>query len=263
VTVPGSIAASLAGAEALDARALLAIALREIGRDRLALASSFGPEDAVLVDLLASLDPRPRVFTLDTGRLPQETYDLMDQVRRRYGIEIEVFFPDAERVEEMTRTKGLNLFYDSVENRRECCHVRKVEPLGRALATLDGWVTGLRRDQSAVRAHVAKAEPDPGREGLWKIAPLADWTSDAVWSYIREHDLPYNALHDQGYPSIGCAPCTRAIEPGEDERAGRWWWEQEGSRECGIHFDPRSGKMVRDRLPVVAAGPFDAPAEHA
>ena len=251
------VALDLNAAEGLDARELLAAALGTIGRDRLALASSFGPEDAVLVDLLASLEPRPRVFTLDTGRLPQETYDLMDQVRRRYGIEIEVYFPDAIRVESMVLAKGLNLFYDSVENRRECCHVRKVEPLGRALATLDGWVTGLRRDQSATRAEVRKAEPDPSREGVWKIAPLADWTSDEVWAYIRAHDLPYNALHDRGYPSIGCAPCTRAIEPGEDERAGRWWWEQESSRECGIHFDPRSGKMVRSRIPAAVTGPFD------
>jgi phosphoadenosine phosphosulfate reductase len=248
---------ALTAAEDLDARDVLAVALEQLGRDRLAIASSFGVEDIVLIDLLASLEPRPRVFTLDTGRLPQETYDLMDQVRRRYGIDVEVYFPDAIRVEEMVLTKGLNLFYESVENRRECCHVRKVEPLGRALATVDGWVTGLRRDQATTRAGVAKAEPDPSRAGLWKIAPLADWTSDRVWAYVRERDLPYNALHDRGYPSIGCAPCTRAVEAGEDERAGRWWWEQESSRECGIHFDPRSGKMVRTRIPESVAGPFD------
>ena len=245
------------GVEDLDARGVLAVALERLGRDRLAIASSFSVEDIVLIDLLASLTPKPRVFTLDTGRLPQETYDLMDQVRRRFAIDVEVYFPDAIRVEDMVLTKGLNLFYDSVENRRECCHVRKVEPLGRALATVDGWVTGLRRDQSTTRAAVSKAELDPSRAGLWKIAPLADWTSDDVWTYVSEHDLPYNALHDRGYPSIGCAPCTRAVEPGEDERAGRWWWEQESSRECGIHFDPRSGKMVRTRIPEPAAGPFD------
>jgi phosphoadenosine phosphosulfate reductase len=249
---------ALSGIEELEARDVLEVALRQFGRDRLALASSFGPEDIVLIDLLASLEPRPRVFTLDTGRLPQETYDLMDQVRRRFGIEIEVYFPDAIRVEEMVRAKGLNLFYESVENRRECCHVRKVEPLARALVTLDGWITGLRRDQSATRVAIPKAEPDPSRPGLWKIAPLADWTSDRVWGWIRERDLPYNALHDRGYPSIGCAPCSRAVEPGEDERAGRWWWEQDSERECGIHFDPRSGKMVRTRVPTAVAGPFDA-----
>ncbi|HEX5014178.1 MAG TPA: phosphoadenylyl-sulfate reductase [Candidatus Limnocylindrales bacterium] len=243
--------------EHLDAAGVLQVALDALGRDRLAIASSFGPEDIVLIDLLASLTDRPRVFTLDTGRLPQETYDLMDQVRRRFGIEIEVFFPDAVSVEGMVVRKGLNLFYDSVENRRECCHVRKVEPLARALATVDGWVTGLRRDQVATRAGVAKAEPDPARPGVWKVAPLADWTSERVWAYIRDRDLPYNALHDRGYPSIGCAPCTRAIEPGEDERAGRWWWEQGSVAECGIHFDPRSGKMVRTRIPEPVAGPFD------
>jgi phosphoadenosine phosphosulfate reductase len=244
----------------LDASGVLRVALDALGRDRLAIASSFGPEDIVLIDLLAGIVPRPRVFTLDTGRLPQETYDLMDQVRRRFGIEIEVYFPDAARVETMVRTKGLNLFYESIDNRRECCHVRKVEPLGRALATLDGWVTGLRREQSPTRAEVPRLELDPARPGVWKIAPLADWTSDEVWSWIRERDLPYNALHDRGYPSIGCAPCSRAVEPGEDERAGRWWWEGEGDRECGIHFDPRSGRMVRTREPAVA-GPFDPGAQ--
>jgi phosphoadenosine phosphosulfate reductase len=247
-----------AEAEALDALEVLAYSLDALGRDRLAIASSFGAEDVVLIDLLASLEPRPRVFTLDTGRLPQETYDLMDQVRRRYAIDIEVYVPEAARVEQMVRAKGLNLFYESTENRIACCHVRKVEPLGRALATLDGWVTGLRRDQIATRIETAKIAPDPGHPGVWKIAPLADWTSEQVWAYIREHDLPYNALHDKGYPSIGCAPCTRAIEPGEDERAGRWWWERPEERECGIHFDPRSGRMVRNTVGAGVAGPFDA-----
>jgi phosphoadenosine phosphosulfate reductase len=245
--------------ESLDAQEVLALALRTLGRDRLAIASSFGAEDVVLIDMLASLEARPRIFTLDTGRLPQETYDLMDQVRRRYAIEIEVYFPDTERVEAMVRTGGLNLFYESIEGRTTCCHVRKVEPLGRALTTLDGWVTGLRRDQIATRVETAKVAPDPGHPGIWKIAPLADWDSERVWAYIREHDLPYNALHDRGYPSIGCAPCTRAIEPGEDERAGRWWWERPEERECGIHFDPRSGRMVRNEQPIAPAGPFDAP----
>ena len=254
------IALDALAVESLEAREVLGLALQELGRDRLAIASSFGAEDVVLIDLLASLEPRPRVFTLDTGRLPQETYDLIDQVRRRYSIEVEVYFPQADRVEAMVRSKGLNLFYESIENRTSCCHVRKVEPLGRALATLDGWVTGLRRDQIATRVETAKIAPDPQHGGIWKIAPLADWSSDRVWAYIREHDLPYNALHDQGYPSIGCAPCTRAVQPGEDERAGRWWWEQPEERECGIHFDPRSGRMVRNEpVAVGVAGPFDAP----
>jgi phosphoadenosine phosphosulfate reductase len=132
-----------------------------------------------------------------------------------------------------------------------------VEPLGRAIATLDAWVTGLRRDQILTRVETAKIAADPGHPGVWKVAPLAEWTSEQVWAYIRERDLPYNALHDQGYPSIGCAPCTRAVEPGEDERAGRWWWERPEERECGIHFDPRSGRMVRNEPRPVVAGPFD------
>jgi phosphoadenosine phosphosulfate reductase len=255
--MPAELTFAPADIESLGARDVLANALAALGRDRLAIASSFGAEDVVLIDLLASLEPRPRVFTLDTGRLPQETYDLMDQVRRRYGIEIEVYFPNAERVEAMVQAKGLNLFYESIENRAECCTVRKVEPLGRALATLDAWVTGLRRDQNVTRVETAKIATDPGHPGVWKIAPLADWTTDRVWAYIREHDLPYNALHDRGYPSIGCAPCTRAVEPGEDERAGRWWWERPEERECGIHFDPRSGRMVRNEPRNVMTGPFD------
>jgi phosphoadenosine phosphosulfate reductase len=258
--MPAEIAMDPAVAESLEARDILAYALRALGRDRLAIASSFGAEDVVLIDLLASLEPRPRVFTLDTGRLPQETYDLMDQVGRRYGIEVEVYFPQAEPVEAMVREKGLNLFYESIENRTSCCHVRKVEPLGRALETLDGWITGLRRDQIATRVETAKIATDASHPGIWKIAPLADWSSDQVWAYVREHDLPYNALHDRGYPSIGCAPCTRAIQPGEDERAGRWWWERPEERECGIHFDPRSGRMIRNEGVAAAigvAGPFD------
>jgi phosphoadenosine phosphosulfate reductase len=256
--LPPEIVVDPVTAESLDARDVLALALRSLGRERLAIASSFGAEDIVLIDMLASLEPRPRVFILDTGRLPQETYDLIDQVRRRYEIDVEVFFPEAERVEEMVRAKGVNLFYDSIENRTSCCHVRKVEPLGRALETLDGWITGLRRDQMSTRAETPKIGPDPQHPGTWKVAPLADWTSDQVWAYIRERDLPYNALHDRGYPSIGCAPCTRAVQPGEDARAGRWWWEQPEERECGIHFDPRSGRMVRNEPVAVVAGPFDA-----
>jgi phosphoadenosine phosphosulfate reductase len=246
-----------AEAEALDATGVLRMALDSLGRDRLALAASFGPEDVVLLDLLAGIEPRLRVFTLDTGRLPQETYDLIDQVRRRYGIAVEVFLPQAERIEAMVRSKGVNLFYDSIDNRHECCEIRKVEPLGRALATADGWITGLRRDQIVTRADIPKIGLDLTHDGIWKVAPLADWGADQVWSYIREHELPYNALHDRGYRSIGCAPCTRAVEPGEDERAGRWWWEQPEQRECGIHFDPRSGRMVQTRGAAATVGPFD------
>ena len=230
--------------EAADASTVLSTAIGALGRDKIALASSFGAEDMVIVDLLARLVDRPRVFTLDTARLPQETYDLMDATRRRYGIEVEVYFPNAIDIQAMVLEKGLNLFYESVENRKQCCGVRKVEPLGRALSTVDGWITGLRRDQIVTRAKTPKIGIDTDHGGIWKVAPLADWTRDQVWAYLREFDVPYNALHDQGYASIGCAPCTRPVEPGDDERAGRWWWEEPAQRECGIHFDPLSGRMV-------------------
>lgn len=233
--------------EDLDAPAVLAAVVRALGRARVALASSFGVEDMVITDLLARLVERPRVFTLDTGRLHQETYDLMDATRTRYGIEIEVYFPDAPQVETMVRNRGLNLFYDSVQNRRDCCGIRKVEPLRRALATVDGWITGVRRDQVATRATTRKVALDVEHGGVWKVAPLADWTRADVWRYIRENGVPYNALQGQGYASISCAPCTRAIGPGEDERAGRWWWEDSEQKECGIHFDPLSGRMLPDR----------------
>lgn len=228
-----------AEAETLAARDILQVALAALGRDRLALAASFGPEDIVILDLLVGLEPRPRVFTLDTGRLSDETYELMERVRRRYGIEIELYFPDAVAVEEMVRAHGPNLFYESLDHRLLCCDVRKGRPLRRALATVDGWITGLRRDQIATRAGVPKIGLDLEHGLIWKIAPLADWTADDVWAYLRERDLPYNALHDRAYPSIGCAPCTRAVAPGEDPRAGRWWWERPESRECGLHV-PRA-----------------------
>jgi len=243
-TVPRSLPAIPGDLEALEAEAILRLALEQLGSQRVALASSFGAEDMVILDLLARLTERPRVFTLDTGRLPQETYDLMDAARRRYGVEIEVYFPQPEAVETMVRAKGLNLFYESVENRRECCGVRKVEPLRRALATVDGWITGLRREQILTRAETPKIGPDEMHGGIWKIAPLADWSDDGVWAYIRANEVPYNALHDRGYPSIGCAPCTRAVGPGEHPRAGRWWWEEPEQRECGLHFDPLSGRLL-------------------
>lgn len=230
--------------EGLDASDILATALQALGPGRLALSASFGPEDIVILDLLARLTPTPRVFTLDTGRLPAETYELIDRVRERFAIEVEVFFPETAAVEAMVRERGVNLFYGSVEERLRCCDVRKVEPLRRALGTVDGWVTGLRRDQTATRARTPKIGLDLEHGLIWKVAPLADWTEDQVWAWIRERDLPYNALHDQGFPSIGCAPCTRAVAPGDDPRSGRWWWETDGSRECGLHVTGTSGAAV-------------------
>lgn len=240
--------------EPLDARAVLGLTLQALGAERVALASSFGAEDMVILDLLAGLVAQPRVLTLDTGRLPQETYDLMDAARRRYGVSIEVVVPRHDAVEAMVRERGLNLFYDSLEARRACCGIRKVEPLGRALAGLSGWITGLRRDQISTRAATPKIALDPAHGNAWKVAPLADWTDAEVWTYIRANDVPYNALHDQGYRSIGCAPCTRAVAADEDPRAGRWWWERPDERECGIHFDPVTGRMTRDSQVEAADG---------
>ena len=203
---------------------------------RIAIASSFGAEDVVLIDLAVRIQPKVRVFTLDTGRLHQETYDVMDAIRKKYGIPIEVYFPNSERVEAMVREKGLNLFYESIDNRKMCCGIRKVEPLNRALNNLSAWLTGLRREQAVTRGQLQKIEWDSGHGGgIAKINPLADWSHQRTWDYIRKNKVPYNALHDQGFPSIGCAPCTRATKPGEDERAGRWWWETPEQKECGLH----------------------------
>jgi|ERR1035437_511141 thioredoxin-dependent adenylylsulfate APS reductase len=229
-------------AEDLDASAVLALALHRIGRDRLVLVSSFGVEDMVLLDLLVRLEPRPRVVTLDTGRLPEETYAVMEAAREQYAVDLEIYAPDAAAVEELVRRDGPNLMYQSLDNRLSCCEIRKVRPLNRALSTADGWITGVRRGQTPSRKGVRKLAVDLEHGLIWKAAPLADWTSDQVWDYVRRYGVPYNALHDAGFPSIGCAPCTRAVGPGDDPRSGRWWWEQDGSRECGLHVPKGSTK---------------------
>ncbi len=200
-----------------------------------ALACSFSAEDIVVLDLLQGVAPETPVFALDTGRLDEETYETAEAVRRRYDLTIDWYFPDRAAVERLERQKGLFSFRDSLANRHECCGVRKVEPLGRALAGLAGWITGLRREQSVTRADLAAIEVDPAHGGILKINPLADWTWDQVWAYTEAHRLPVNRLHRRGYPSIGCAPCTRAVAPGEHPRAGRWWWENPAHKECGLH----------------------------
>ena len=220
--------------EKSSAVALMQWALKQYP-SRIALASSFGAEDVVLIDLLAKLEPKIRVFTLDTGRLNEETYEVMDRVRRRYGIQIQSYFPDKAGVQKLEKEKGFYSFRESVENRKECCAIRKVEPLQRALKDTEAWVTGLRRSQSVTRTGVLKIEADTAHPGLYKINPLADWSDEDVWNYIKKNEVPYNRLHDLGYPSIGCEPCTRAVKPGEDIRAGRWWWENPEHKECGIH----------------------------
>ena len=221
--------------EPLGAQEILSWAIENF-HPRLALSCSFGaPEGLALLDLMHRIEPTSRVFVLDTGRLPQATYDLIDRVRDRYGKPVEVVFPRAEDVQAMVREHGLNLFYESVEKRQLCCRLRKVEPLRRHLADLDAWVTGLRRDQGVTRGEVRKVELDPVHDGIIKVNPIADWTSDDVWKYVRANGVPVNRLHAQGYPSVGCDPCSRAIREGEDPRAGRWWWESAETRECGIH----------------------------
>src|SRR5579871_2827656 len=215
---------------------LLAWALERFG-PRIALSSSFGVEDVALIDMLWRIEPQVRVVTLDTWRLPTETYDLIDRVRYRYGIRIDIFYPSLDSVDRMIKTAGYNLFYQSVDNRKLCCAIRKVEPLERALGGLDAWISGMRRDQGTTRTGIQLIEIDDVHGDVVKLNPLAEWTSDEVWEYVRANDVPYNALHDQGYPSIGCAPCTRAVAPGKDPRAGRWWWELDpSSKECGIHI---------------------------
>jgi phosphoadenosine phosphosulfate reductase len=202
------------------------------------LASSFGAEDMVVLDLIARDGLGISIFTLDTGRLPEETLGLIARVRKQYGLEIDVYAPWPDSVEAYVAQHGADGFYDGVEERKACCNVRKVEPLKRALAGKRGWITGLRREQAESRSQVLEAGRDAA-SGKWKFNPLADWSDADVWAYLRANHVPYNELHDRGYPSIGCEPCTRAVKPGEHPRAGRWWWERDGARkECGLHEIP-------------------------
>jgi phosphoadenosine phosphosulfate reductase len=207
-------------------------------------ASSLAAEDMVLTDLILRAKLPINVFTLETGRLHKETLGMVDRIREVYGYEVKLYKPDTAAVDTYVKLHGLNAFYDSVEMRKECCRIRKVDPLNRALAGNTAWITGQRRSQSTTRNELAVQEDDPAH-GMQKFNPLADWSEEDVWHYIRSNDVPYNPLHDQGYPSIGCEPCTRAIQPGEDIRAGRWWWEQPESKECGLHVV--DGKLVRTK----------------
>ena len=225
----------------LPAKELLRNVVERFG-DRVALASSMGVEDQVITSLLHQVCRSPRIFTLDTGRLPQETYDTIEATHEKYGVGIRLLFPDSGEVEAMVNEHGPNLFTTSVAARKRCCHVRKVAPLRRELAKLDAWITGLRRDQAVTRQDIDRVEWDDAN-GLVKINPLADWTTDQVWDYVSAHGVPYNSLHDQGYPSIGCRPCTRAVAEGQDVRAGRWWWEQAQPKECGLHVV--DGRLTR------------------
>ncbi len=201
---------------------------------KVTFASSLGAEDQVLAHMIAGINKEASIFMLDTGRMFPETYDVLARTNSRYGLNIRVYFPDSDRVEEMVNDKGINLFYKSIENRKLCCHIRKTEPLQRALKPNDAWITGLRRSQAVTRTNMEVVEWDDVNE-LLKINPLIEWSNEDVWDFIKKYNVPYNKLHDKGFPSIGCQPCTRAIEPGEDIRAGRWWWEDPDTKECGLH----------------------------
>ena len=215
---------------------------------RLTIASSLQAEDMTLLDMAWRINPEVRVFTLDTGRLHQETYDLIGEVRSKYGLQMEIQFPGTAEVETMVGKFGVNLFYDNVDFRHLCCEVRKVRPLKRAMEGLDAWVTGLRRDQVASRANIKKVEIDEGNSGIVKLNPLADWTKDDVADYVKANDIPSSKLYEKGFTSIGCASCTRPIKPGEDPRAGRWWWEMEKDKECGLHESDGGFKEELDIL---------------
>ena len=223
-------------AQRTDAAAALLVRIANEHRPT-ALASSLGAEDMVLLDLIAKHAPSIGVFTLDTGRLPEETLALIDTARPTYGLAVEIHFPQTASVEAFVRENGVNSFYQSVELRKSCCAIRKTEPLARALSGKAAWITGLRRSQSVTRSDAPIEEFDSAH-ALPKFNPLVEWSEADVWDYIRANRVPYNALHDRGYPSIGCAPCTRAVEPGDDVRAGRWWWESPDNKECGLHRRP-------------------------
>jgi phosphoadenosine phosphosulfate reductase len=219
---------------------ILALAFKEFG-SRIDFASSFGEEDQVLTHMISLTVPKIAIFTLDTGRLFPETYELIAKTQKRYSMPFKIYYPDTKPVENMVRAKGINLFYESVENRKLCCGIRKVEPLQRALKDVDAWISGIRKEQSVTRTDIKTFEWD-GANNKIKVNPLAEWTLDHVRYYIKEHKLDVNPLHAKGFVSIGCAPCTRAIKPGEDIRAGRWWWENPEQKECGLHNNPNRPK---------------------
>jgi phosphoadenosine phosphosulfate reductase len=218
--------------KAVAVREQLAAAVQEYGR--VVYSNSLGAEAMVLTDIIWTHVPAIDIFSIDTGRLHEETYEVMEKLQRRYKRKIRVVHPDAQALEALVANQGVNGFYHSLEARMDCCRIRKVEPFKRAIAGYGAWVTGVRREQSATRAKAKPVEWDSDY-GLQKVSPLLDWTEEHVWQYIRARKLPYNILHDRQFPSIGCQPCTRAIQPGESRRAGRWWWEQPESRECGLH----------------------------
>lgn len=230
--------------EGKDPKEIIVWALKTFGIENIALSTSFGAEDQMLTDILLKVDKNANIFTLDTGRLPQETYDVWEKTLSKYNCEIEPLFPDHKEVEDLEKNFGPNLFYHSIENRKLCCKIRKINPLAKKLSKLKAWICGLRKAQSITRTDIEVIEWD-SVFSLYKINPLILLSEDDVWEYIRKNEVPYNSLHDKGFPSIGCAPCTRAIKPGEDVRAGRWFWEDKDKKECGLHL--KNGKLKKSK----------------
>jgi len=237
--------------EIYEPEEILEWAFERFGTERYAQVTSFQAEGVVLIDMAWRINPDVRVITIDTGRLPQASLELIDQVRERYDIQIEVLTPGGPALEQLIKQHGVNLFYKSVELRMRCCHTRKVLPLQRALNGLDAWTTGLRREQWATRGNLRKIDLDHDHGGLVKLNPLVDWTHDEVWDYIRENELPYHAYYDQGFPSIGCAPCTRPVASDADPRSGRWWWETGAPKECGMHCSIETGSFEHEVAALV------------
>ena len=224
-------------AKGLDASGIIKLAYQEFG-EKITFATSLGEEDQVITDIIAKVAPFIEIFTLDTGRLFKDTYDLLALNQKKYfNLRWKVYYPNTVKVETMVQEKGINLFYESVENRKLCCYVRKVEPLQRALSHFDAWIVGLRREQALSRANLGIFEWDEAN-GKFKVNPLANWSLEDVHKYIKDNNVDVSPLHAKGFISIGCAPCTRAVKPGEDIRAGRWWWEQPEQKECGLHNNP-------------------------
>ena len=237
--------------EGEEPEVVLAWAIERFG-DQVGLSTAFQIDGVALIDMAYEIDPEVKVFSVDTGRLPEETFELIEQLRDRYpGLNLELISPDQGVVQRMVKKHGPNLFYKQVEHRLLCCQIRKVVPLTKHLATLDAWITGLRRDQWATRTDIRKVEIDHDHGAIVKLNPLAEWTEEEVWDYVRERDVPYHPLYDQGYTSIGCAPCTRAIAPGEAARAGRWWWESNAPKECGIHCAIETGGFEHELRALV------------
>ena len=250
----GELAVEFEGAEPQE---LLAWGLERFA-PRIGLSTAFQVDGVALIDMAYELDEEIHVFSVDTGRLPAESYELIERLRARYPrMRLELLSPHAQQVQRLVARRGPNLFYNSVEERLLCCNVRKVQPLTRHLAGLDAWITGLRRDQWASRTDIRKIEIDHDHGAIVKLNPLAEWTEDEVWDYVREREVPTHPLYEQGYTSIGCAPCTRAIQPGEASRAGRWWWESNAPKECGIHCAVETGGLEHELHAILAGTEHD------